>query len=66
MRFLGSKLPQFYFCEEVIQIYFTIKQLSKYVLKAKILWGKQFFSGHYQLSRSFAPKRSSLQENADK
>ena len=66
MRFLGSKLPQFYFCEEVIQIYFIIKQLSKYALKAKILFRKNFFSGRYQLSRSFAPNRSSLQENADK
>ena len=45
--FLG-KFPQFYFCEELIQINFTIKQLNIYVLEAKILWGKIFF-GHYQL-----------------
>lgn len=60
--FLG-KFPQFYFCEELIQINFTIKQLNIYVLEAKILWGKNIF---WSLSTSFAPNRSSLQGNANK
>lgn len=58
-----GEVSSIYFCEELIQINFTIKQLNEYVLEAKILWGKIIF---WPLSTSFAPNGSSLQGNANK